>query len=734
MDGVVGQGTLVAGRYRMLRPITSDLAGTTAWDANDQILDRAVRLTILADGRVAQAVDAARRAALVADPRLVRVLDVGDHEGHAYMITEPVTGPSLTQLVGRRPLPADQARAIIGEAASALEAARRRGVHHLTLRPSALHLTTDDRVLITGLAVDAALLGQGIGDARSTTRADTVGLVALLYAALTGRWPGAAHDAARSGGAQLPAAPLLEGRPVAPSELVAGIPNDLDTLCAVTLGPNDDGPHSPAELVLELEPWGNISAVDLLATASEPTWDPTSTVVASLSATRSLPLPVAPPAPAPTVQRQSVRSAFAAQPPGTAVRPATPPAAAPARTSEFGAVAGVGAAASAAAVSAAAARAEATQAEAARVETARAEAAKAEAARVDAARAEAARAEATQLQEKQAEGAAAAAAAALTAARLAAERDSRTATEAPAQSAAQSHPPTATAPPRRSTAAPSFPPTSSAAASSAASRALPTPPAGQQSFGNPPRPPAVPLASSNGAGRDLPGGSFEDLVVDPEGLSTKRFDPTRLVLAIVVVAVLVGLWLAFSALTAPIADAPPRSVPLPTVSAAPADPTAEPSVEPSAEPSPDVAPASVPLIASGQSLDPPPGGDNNEHPEAAPLAVDGDPATFWFTRTYRSADFGMKSGVGYAIALQAPATVTTVTLQVNGTGGQVEVRATDPTTPTTGTVLASGPLSATTVLTLSAPTETQSIVLWFATLPQTADGKNRVELAEVSLS
>ena len=69
MDGVVGQGTLVAGRYRMLRPIASDLAGATAWDANDQILDRAVRLAILAEGRVPQAVDAARRAALVADAR-----------------------------------------------------------------------------------------------------------------------------------------------------------------------------------------------------------------------------------------------------------------------------------------------------------------------------------------------------------------------------------------------------------------------------------------------------------------------------------------------------------------------------------------------------------------------------------------------------------------------------------------------------------------------------------------
>jgi eukaryotic-like serine/threonine-protein kinase len=38
------------------------------------------------------------------------------------------------------------------------------------------------------------------------------------------------------------------------------------------------------------------------------------------------------------------------------------------------------------------------------------------------------------------------------------------------------------------------------------------------------------------------------------------------------------------------------------------------------------------------------------------------------------------------------------------------------------------------VLTLSAPTETQTVVLWFTSLPQTADGANRLELAEVTVS
>ena len=43
-------------------------------------------------------------------------------------------------------------------------------------------------------------------------------------------------------------------------------------------------------------------------------------------------------------------------------------------------------------------------------------------------------------------------------------------------------------------------------------------------------------------------------------------------------------------------------------------------------------------------------------------------------------------------------------------------------------------MSATTVLTLSQPTQAQHIVLWFTVLPQNAAGENRVELFEVQLS
>ncbi len=45
-------------------------------------------------------------------------------------------------------------------------------------------------------------------------------------------------------------------------------------------------------------------------------------------------------------------------------------------------------------------------------------------------------------------------------------------------------------------------------------------------------------------------------------------------------------------------------------------------------------PSAAPVIASAQQIDPPPDGDNNEHPELVGRAIDGDPNTMWVSRTY----------------------------------------------------------------------------------------------------
>lgn len=241
---LLDEGTVLAGRFRLTEPRPSDLPGTTAWRGRDQVLDRPVQAVRLRGRTMAEALDAARRAALVDDPRLSRVLSVGTHEGEGFVVTDVVAGPDLAELVTHGPLAADVARAVVGETASALEAALRRGVHHLALRPSCVHVSETSQVTVTGLGVDAAQLGRDTRDFWAASRQDAVALVSLLYLALTG----------------VPPEHRPDGEVIPPADLRADVPNDLDTLCVVTLGPHDDGPHSPAEVVRELAPWPGLEA------------------------------------------------------------------------------------------------------------------------------------------------------------------------------------------------------------------------------------------------------------------------------------------------------------------------------------------------------------------------------------------------------------------------------------------------------------------------------------------
>lgn len=236
----VAVGTVLAGRYRLDQALPDRVPGSTTWRATDVILDRPVRARVLSDDDPT-CLDAARRAALVAESRLVRVLDVGVHAGRGYVVTELIDGISVAELLQRGVLSADQARAVVGEAAEALETARRRGVHHLALDPSVVHICRDGRVVLSGLAIDAALLGADELGAAEASREDTVGLVRVLYAALTGLFGADSFVPAR--------------------DLVGDVPADLDTLCTVTLTAPDDGPRTPGELVTELAPWGEIQPV-----------------------------------------------------------------------------------------------------------------------------------------------------------------------------------------------------------------------------------------------------------------------------------------------------------------------------------------------------------------------------------------------------------------------------------------------------------------------------------------
>ncbi|WP_460446458.1 protein kinase family protein, partial [Angustibacter aerolatus] len=216
------------------------------------MLGRRVRVTVVAPGHPAApaVLDAARRAAGVDDARLVRILDVGSEHELSYLVTEWLEGTDLAELLAAGPLAADDARTLTGEAALALEVARARGLHHLRLSPALLHRLDDGTVKVDGLAVAAALAEVPEPSADRASEADTRDLVAVLYACLTGSWP-LDDDTADD----LPPATRTAGGVVSPSEVVSGVPADLDTLCSQTFA-GSGAPSTPAALAGQLAPWG----------------------------------------------------------------------------------------------------------------------------------------------------------------------------------------------------------------------------------------------------------------------------------------------------------------------------------------------------------------------------------------------------------------------------------------------------------------------------------------------
>ena len=222
--------------------------GWILWKAIDETLARPVSILTFAPGfpRILQVVTAARAASRLTDPRMAQVFDVEDGFDQAYVVLEWVGGESLTELLGDGPLDTPQACAMISDAARAIAGAHALGLAHLRLTPDTLRWSRGSGIKITGVGIDAALAGDGLtGDAAyDPSIADTVALSALLYAALTGYWPGEEPT-------HLPAAPVSDGMVCTPRQVSADVSSALDSLIvrALLQRPTRQGPpiQSPAE-------------------------------------------------------------------------------------------------------------------------------------------------------------------------------------------------------------------------------------------------------------------------------------------------------------------------------------------------------------------------------------------------------------------------------------------------------------------------------------------------------
>ncbi|HEU5034659.1 MAG TPA: hypothetical protein VFT62_07885 [Mycobacteriales bacterium] len=241
------RGLVLDGRYRLDQVRTEHPLGPSVhgvlWRAVDQSLERKVAI-LLGTGLTAaghnRVVRAAARASAVTDGRFVRILDVGqvdlDSGVTTWIATEWVEAPSLAATVRGEPLPPDVATEVVRQCAEALVAAAAAGCHHGRLHPDQVLLPVNGVPRITGLEVASALATAGTAARRAggagpgtpappfaPAEQDARHLGALLFAALTGRWP-------------LPdwlGLPSVDGRlarQARPRVIRAGIGRELDTI------------------------------------------------------------------------------------------------------------------------------------------------------------------------------------------------------------------------------------------------------------------------------------------------------------------------------------------------------------------------------------------------------------------------------------------------------------------------------------------------------------------------
>ena len=223
--------------------------GWTLWKAIDETLARPVSILTFASGfpRIHQVVTAARAASRLTDPRMSQVFDVEDGGAQAYIVLEWVGGESLTEILDAGgPLDPGRACSLICDAARAIAGAHALGQAHLRLTPDTLRWSHGSGIKITGTGIDAALGGDGLTGAAAfdPAIADTTALAALLYAALTGYWPGEEPT-------RLPAAPLSDGVVCTPRQVSPDVSSAIDGVItrALLQRPNRHGPaiQSPAD-------------------------------------------------------------------------------------------------------------------------------------------------------------------------------------------------------------------------------------------------------------------------------------------------------------------------------------------------------------------------------------------------------------------------------------------------------------------------------------------------------
>ncbi|HEX5860498.1 MAG TPA: serine/threonine-protein kinase [Nocardioides sp.] len=167
-------------RYRLEELIGSG-GMAEVWRATDPVLHRAVAVKLLRDtaedaSARARFTGEARTLARLSHPALVMLLDAGINAERPYLVLELVSGRTLDQECGGRPLEPSRVAEIGRELAGALAYAHGAGVVHRDVKPANVLLGHDGRVKLADFGI-ARLIGETV---RHTRTGQAIGTAAYL--------------------------------------------------------------------------------------------------------------------------------------------------------------------------------------------------------------------------------------------------------------------------------------------------------------------------------------------------------------------------------------------------------------------------------------------------------------------------------------------------------------------------------------------------------------------------